>query len=107
MTTTAATHRTLAALNLPSPVPALISVARGIVQSLTGNASFPSLASSLATVTSAIDDLETAQTATQSRTRGAGATRNDKREALVTLLDQLKASVQKVPGARRGTGAAV
>jgi hypothetical protein len=107
MTTTTATtktatptnHRTVASLNLPTKVPALITAARAIVQSVTGNSAFPTMVPTLATVTAAINDLETAETATQSRVRGAAATRNAKRTALLTLLHQLKAGVQQAADA--------
>ncbi|HEY8041489.1 MAG TPA: hypothetical protein VIF15_16900 [Polyangiaceae bacterium] len=92
-------RRTIASLKLPTKVPALITVARAIVQSMTGNSAFPTTNPPLATVTAAIDDLEAAETATQSKTRGAAATRNVKRAALVTLLHQLKAGVQQAADA--------
>jgi len=95
------TRRTVAALKLPTQVPALINVAKGIVQSMTGNASFPSPVPALATVSAAITDLETAETAALARTRGAATSRNAKKAALVTMLDQLKASVQQVADANR------
>jgi hypothetical protein len=98
-TATPTTHRTLAALKLPTKVPALITVARAIVQSLTGNAAFPTTDPPLTTVTAAINDLETAETATQSKVRGAAATRNLKRTTLLTLLHQIKADVQQVADA--------
>jgi hypothetical protein len=98
-TTTPTTHRTIASLDLPTKVPALITRARAIVQSLTGNSAFPTTDPPLTTVTAAIDDLEVSETATQSKVRGAAATRNVKRTTLVTLLHQLKADVQQVADA--------
>jgi len=94
--TTTNTHRTTAALKLPTAIAALISTARTIVQSMTGNGSFPAPEPALATVTAAINDLETAEVSARGRTKGAVAARNQKRAALVTLLDELKAYVQKV-----------
>jgi hypothetical protein len=105
--TTAATRRSIVALKLPKPVPALISVAKGIVQSMTSNTSFPNPVPPLATVTAAINDLETAETAAQSKTRGAATVRDGKRATLITMLDQLKSSVQQVADANRETAPAL
>jgi hypothetical protein len=99
MATIAPIKRSLASLKLPRPVPALIALAKTIVQSMTGNASFPSPDPTLAAVTAAITELETAETAAKARTHGAVAVRNDKRAALVTLLEQLKANIQKTADA--------
>jgi hypothetical protein len=66
---------------------------------MTNNPSFPSPDPALPTVTTAIGALDAAQTAAQTRIRGAVATRNEKRRALVTLLEQLKGQVQKVADA--------
>ena len=96
MSTTKSIHRSVAALNLPTQVPALISSAKAMVQAMTNNASFATPAPPLATVSSAINDLETAETATQSRTKGAATTRNEKKAALMQLLEQVRAYVQTV-----------
>jgi cytochrome c553 len=60
--------------------------AQGIVKRMTGNPSFPDSASELAAVGTAIVDLQTAEAAALARTKGAVATRNEKRKALVALL---------------------
>lgn len=99
--------RSLVSLNLPKQVPALIAMAKGIVQAMTGNANFPSPEPALSAVNTAIADLETAETAAQARTRGAATTRNDKRAALATLLEQLKGHVQKIADADLEHGAAI
>ena len=85
-TTTTTLHRSLAALKLPNTVPALISYAQGIVKEMTGNTAFPFPTPTLAVVTQAITDLQTAETSALARTEGAVAVRNEKRAALVTLL---------------------
>ena len=51
--------------------------------------------------TPATNDLETSEAAALSRTKGAATARNQKRSALLALLEQLKASVQKVADADR------
>jgi len=92
-------HRTIATLKLPLAVLALIAFAKAIVQALTGNTSFSNPDPPLATVTSAIADLEAAQALVQTRARGAVQARNGKRASLVALLRGLLAYVQKVADA--------
>ncbi len=88
-------RRIIAVLKLPQyEVPLLCTQARGIVLRMTGNAYFPTPRPSLATLTSAIDDLSEAQTATLSRASGTVELRNEKRVVLVTLLQRLLAYVQ-------------
>jgi hypothetical protein len=98
-TTSKPLHRTLASLKLPTKVPALITYAEAIVKGMTGNPSFPSPTPPLATVSQAISDLQVAETAALSRVKGAVATRNEKRTALVALLQQLRTHVQTVADA--------
>jgi hypothetical protein len=95
------TPRSIVTLKLPRQVPVLISVAKGIVQAFTGNASLPNPDPTLAAVNAAIADLETAQTEAQSRTKGAVETRNQKRAVLEALILRLKVFVQKVADADR------
>jgi hypothetical protein len=92
-------HRTIAVLNMPRTVGALVTYAQGIVTAMTGNPSFPTPAPALATVKTAIDDLQKAETVAQARTKGAVSVRNEKRTALVTLLRQMVAHVQTVADA--------
>ena len=92
--TTKPTHRPLASLKLPKPIGALITYATGIVTGMTGNPAFPSPIPALALVTAAIAALQNAETAALTRAKGTAAARNDKRAALVDLLEQLKAYVQ-------------
>jgi hypothetical protein len=61
----------------------------------------------LAEITSAINDLQTAETAALARTKGAVATRNEKRTALVRLLEQLKGNVQTAADANVENGASI
>jgi hypothetical protein len=96
MTTAKAPHRCIVALALPKTVPALISYAEQVVKVMTGNASFPAPSPTLASITQAIDDLQTAEAVALSRTKGAVQARNDKRTALVKLLELLKAYVQNI-----------
>jgi hypothetical protein len=107
MTTAQRVHRSVVSLKLARSVPAFISQAKAMVQAMTGNPSFPNPEPPLATVSTAIHDLEVAENAAQSRAHGAATTRNDKRAALVFLLEQLKGHVQKVADGNLETGAAV
>ena len=93
---TPSSPRVVVAMNFPSQVPVLVSVAQAIALALTGNKDFPSPDPTIAAVDAAIADLEKAQAAAQSRTKGAAAVRNEKRTALVGLLRGLKGYVQKV-----------
>jgi len=106
-TTTKSTHRATVSLNLPKSVPALIVYAEGIVKRMTGNPSFPAPTPSLATLTASIDDLKAAEMAAVARTKGAATARNDKRKALVGVLQQLRSYVQSVADADAANAASI
>jgi hypothetical protein len=89
----------VAALNLPTPIAALILFGRGMVTGMTGNPSFPNPSPPLATVTAALDALASAETAAGGRAKGAVTARNVAKEALVLLLKEEKAYVQSVANA--------
>jgi hypothetical protein len=93
-TTPKSPHRSIASLKLSTKVPALVTQAQNIVQAMTNNPSFPSPTPALTTVTQAVHDLQAAETATLSRTKGATTLRNEKRLVLVKLLEQLKGHIQ-------------
>ena len=92
-------HRTVATLKIPHAILALIALAKVVVQALTGNKAFPNPDPPLATVTSAIADVEAAQSVVQTRAKGAVEARAAKRAALVALLRGLVVYVQKVADA--------
>jgi hypothetical protein len=98
------THRSVAVLKLPTKVSGLAAAALQIVASMTGNANFATPTPALATVTAAITDYQTAEAAALARTKGAAATRNAKRKALVQLLEQLMTYVQTVADASVADG---
>jgi hypothetical protein len=100
-------HRALVALNLPSPVPLLIAVARAILLALTGNASFPNPTPTLVAFQAAIVDLENAESAAQTRAKGAAQVRDGKRTTLLLLLDGLRSYVQTIADADKENGAAL
>ncbi|HEX8790397.1 MAG TPA: fibronectin type III domain-containing protein [Polyangiaceae bacterium] len=89
-------HKTLAALRLPTQVPALLSVAEAIVLAMSISPSFPEPTPALASVRSAIMELHDAQVATLTRTRGTAAVRDRKLAVLVGLLARLKGYVEGV-----------
>jgi hypothetical protein len=102
------THRALASLHVkPSKTPALITYAQGIVKGMTGNPAFPTPNPPLAEVSTAIGDLQTAETAALARTKGAVAVRNEKRTALMVLLQLLKAYVQVTADANVENGPSI
>ncbi len=86
MSTPKRINRAIVTLKLPRKVPDLIKLAQAIVTAMTGNANYQTPEPPLATVNGAINDLTVAETATQARTRGAAATRNDKLATLVQAL---------------------
>jgi hypothetical protein len=106
-TTIKTTHRSLVALSLPKSVPALIVYAQGIVKRTTGNPSFPNPAPTLAAVSTAIADLQTAEAAALACTKGAASTRNEKRKALVALLQELRSHIQSTADAEEANGPAI
>jgi hypothetical protein len=106
-TTSKIVRLALVALLLPTKVADLISYATRIVTEMTGNAFFPTPTPPLATLSSAIGDLQVAQAAAIARTAGAATTRNEKRAALVMLLRQLRAYVQVVADATPENGPSI
>jgi hypothetical protein len=108
MTTPAQTaHRSIATLKLVRSVPALITQAENIVKAMTSNAAFPSPTPPLTTVTDAVNELQAAETATLSRTKGAATVRDEKRNALIKQLQQLKSYVQTTADASIETSASI
>jgi hypothetical protein len=101
MTKTPQTPRSIVKLAFPASIPGLIAVANAIVAGLQGNASFPNPEPSVQAIQTAIADLVTAEAAAQTRAKEAIATRNEKRAALIALLQQLKVYVQKILDANR------
>ncbi|HEX8790390.1 MAG TPA: hypothetical protein VF765_05515 [Polyangiaceae bacterium] len=88
-------------------MPALITYAQSVVTAITGNPSFPSPVPALALVTAGMTALHDAESAALARTKGAVAARNDKRLALVTLLQEVRNYVQSVADTDLETAATV
>ena len=106
-TITKTNHRSLVSLKLPTVVGALITFAEAIVRAMTNNLQFPTPAPTIAVLSQAIADLQTAETAALARTKGAVITRNEKKVALVALLQQLKGYVQTIADANVENGASI
>jgi hypothetical protein len=100
-------HRSIAVLKLPGQIALIISIAKTIVLAMTGNKAFLNPQPTLAVISAAIADLENAEAAAQSRTKGAVALRNEKRTTVVKLLEQLRGYVQTVADADPPHGAAL
>jgi len=92
-------HRTVAVLKLPGPISLLITFVQAILKALTGNPTFPTPNPPLPALSGAANDLQVAETAALTRATGTIATRNEKRAALLTLLEVLRAYVQSVADA--------
>jgi hypothetical protein len=107
MTVTKTDHRSIVVLKLPTRIQALITYGTGIVKAMTGNPSFPTVAALLAAISAAIADLQTAETAALARTKGATVTRDEKKTALVQLLQQLKGTIQTTADANVENGASI
>ena len=106
MTTTPIRAR--ATLKLPEyEVPRLVTYARAIVRSMTGNAWFPAPSPSLASIDAAIDALDEAQIETLTRAKGTASLRDEKRRDLVILLQQLRTYVQAIADRNPENGASI
>jgi len=100
-------HRPIASLKLPRNVPALITVASQVAKVMTGNPNFPTPNPTPIALQKAIDDLMAAQTAAQTRAKGAVAFRNEKRQTLVTLLEETRTLVQSTADANPENGPSI
>jgi len=93
------THRSVAVLDVPKQVPALINFARRVVTGMDGNPLFPNPSPPLLDITAAANDLEAAEAQALKRSHGAAAARDEKRSTLVGKLQLLKGYVQAIADA--------
>ncbi len=100
-------HRSLVSLKLPTPIADLITFGEGIVRSMTGNPTFPTPTPTLAALSAAIAELQSAQAAALTRAKGTSVVRNEKKTALVKLLQQMKGYVQTVADGNVENGASI
>jgi hypothetical protein len=92
-------HRSIAILKLPGSISLLVTLVQGILKAMTNNPSFPTPTPPLTALSGAVNELQVAETAALTRATGTIATRNEKRAALVTLLEVLRSYVQQVADA--------
>ncbi len=95
------------ALNLPEVVALLIVYGRHVVQAMTNNPWFPAPSPSLLTVTSHLDDLESAHALSLSRAKGTAAARDVQRAIVEGDLWALKAYVVTIIALNPGLAAAI
>ncbi len=99
--------RQRASLKLPRSVLGVLAKARAIVAAMTGNPAFPAPDPTLEEVQAAIDEAHDAQIVTYSRALGSVAGRDEKVNELVSLLQSLRAYVQKMADANSEGAAAI
>ncbi len=105
--TTKSTPRAIVVLKLPGSVPALITMAKAIIQAMTANAAFATPQPALADVATATTNLQTSEAAALARTKGAVATRDQQKVTLVALLRELGTYVQHQADANAESATAI
>ena len=93
------TSRSIVALNLPVPVPALITYTQTVYKGLNGNPRFPTTIPPLTELEASINALVAGETAALSRAKGAVVQRNAAKKALVQQMQLLRANVQSTADA--------
>ena len=106
-TTNKSIHRATITLGIPNKTADLILFADNVVQKITNNPAFPTPTPTVAVLAAAVSDLHSAETTALSRAKGAATVRNDKRTALISLLQQFRGYVQGVADATPENGAAI
>jgi hypothetical protein len=106
-TTTKNIHRAIVSLKLPHKVTDLVTHALAILKGLAGNPAYPDPVPTLPAITAAVEALQASQTAALTRARGTATVRNEKREALMKLLVQLKAYIQAQADTNVENGASI
>ena len=86
--------RSLVTLSLPRRVPAIITYTQAVLAAMTNNANFPTPVPALSAISAALTALQSAESQALSRIKGAVVVRNDKKAALVSLLQALRAYIQ-------------
>jgi hypothetical protein len=100
-------HPAQVSLRLPTQVNALVPYAQSIVKKMTGNPAYPDPVPALATIATAISELQAADIAALTRAKGTAIVRSEKRTTLVQLLVQLKAYIQAQADANAETAASI
>src|SRR5580700_11395280 len=90
------TKKTTAALRIPTRKANVGAFASSVVNSMTGNASFPNPNPPLATVSADLAAYEAAEASVVTRVKGSAVTRNEKYLTLHADLEHLMAYVQQM-----------
>jgi hypothetical protein len=106
LSSTKSVHRNLVSLSLPRSVPALVAYVQTVLAAMTNNADFPTPVPALSAVSAALTALQSAE-AQASRVKGAVVARNDKKAALVALMQQLRSYIQTTADADPENSAAI
>jgi len=104
---TKSVHRNVVSLSLPRRVPALITYVQAVLVALTNNANFPTSVPALSVLSAALTALQSSESQALSRLKGAVVARNDKKAALVTLMQQLRGYIQTTADADPENSAAI
>jgi hypothetical protein len=107
LATNKSVHRALAILKLPKVVAQIITFAQNVLTAMTNNPKFPSPSPALTLLGAAITALGLAEATALTRAKGSVTARNDKKAALVALLQQLRTYVQTVADADAENSAAI
>jgi hypothetical protein len=100
-------QRSLVTLNLPRRIPALITYVQAVLVAMTNNPNFTTPLPALSVISAALTALQTAESQALSRIKGAVVVRNDKKAALVSLLQQLRSYIQTTADADPENSAAI
>lgn len=100
-------QRSLVTLSLPRRVPAIITYTQAVLAAMTNNPNFPTPLPALSAVSAALTALQSAESQALSRIKGAVVVRNDKKAALVSLLQALRAYIQTTADADPENSAAI
>jgi hypothetical protein len=104
---TKSVHRNVVSLSLPRRVPALITYVQAVLAALTTNANFTTPVPALSVLAAALTALQSSESQALSRLKGAVVARNDKKAALVTLMQQLRGYIQTTADADPENSAAI
>jgi hypothetical protein len=96
---TLAHRHVLIAAHLPTSAPGLVTFTHALIAALTGNPHVPTPNPPLSTLLDLVTKLETAQTATKSRTAGTVGARNSAKGALISAVRTEIATIQALADA--------
>ncbi len=106
-TTNKSIHRPTISLSFPVKNADFILYAQNIAEKMTNNPAFPTPTPTIAVLLAAIAALQSAETTTLSRAKGAATVRNEKRTAVVGMLQQLRGYVQAIADATPENAASI